>query len=153
MSAGRLEFPSVDAIPPGAWRWPHFDPRTEWACKGTGQIVIVPDFLDRLEELRLRVGFPLPVNSGYRSPEHNLAVASSGDDGPHTTGRAADIRVHGTKALAVMAAALQLGFTGFGAQQQGPAHRRYLHLDDLTSDGPRVRPAFWTYNFDGKKAA
>lgn len=153
MTTGRLEFPSVAAIPPGTWRWPHFDPRTEWACKGTGRIVIVPAFLDLLEELRLRVGFALPVNSGYRSPEHNQRVASSGDDGPHTTGQAADIRVYGTQALAVLAAAMKLGFTGFGLQQQGPTHKRFIHLDDLVSEGSRVRPALWTYDLPGRKAA
>lgn len=141
-----VEYRSVVDLPPGVWRWPHVHPQREWACKGSGVILIVPSFLDRIENLRTRVGFALPINSGYRSPSHNAAVSFTGDDGPHTTGRAVDIAVHGVRALEVLAAAMQLGFTGFGLKQDGPVQGRYIHLDDLESntDG-RVRPALWTY--------
>lgn len=138
--SGRLEFPNADAIPAGVWRWPHFDPKHEWACHGTGTIVIVPDFLDLLEELRMRVGFALPINSGYRSPEWNVRVGHSGEDGPHTTGKAADIRVHGLQAITLIVAAAQLGFVGIGVQQKGERIGRYIHLDTA-----RDVPAIWSY--------
>ena len=140
MNVGRFVFANVNEMPHGFWRWPHFDAATEWACKGTGKIVVVPDFMDRLEELRVRVGFALPINSGYRSPEHNQAVSSSGDDGPHTTGQAADIRVHSLQAMTVLSAALQLGFVGVGVQQKGPHGGRYIHVDTA-----RAVPALWSY--------
>lgn len=133
-------FQSVADIPSGFWRWPHIDPAKEWACHGDGTLLVVPEFMDRFEDLRTRVGFALPINSGYRSPAYNLKVASSGDDGPHTTGQAADIRVSGHEALIVLAAAMQLGFMGLGLQQKGPQISRYIHLDTA-----RLAPALWTY--------
>jgi zinc D-Ala-D-Ala carboxypeptidase len=136
----RLEFAHVDEMPANTWRWPHFDPRTEWACKGSKRIVIVPAFMDLLEELRQRVGFALPLTSGYRSPAHNRKVSNTGDAGPHTTAMAADIRVHGLQALTVIAAAVQLGFLGIGVQQKGPIHGRYIHVDQA-----RTVPAIWSY--------
>ncbi len=137
---GRVEFASVSAMPVGFWRWSNFDPATEWACRGTGQIVVVPAFMDLLEELRMRVGFALPITSGYRSPEHNAAVSNTGLDGPHTTGMACDIRVNGLQAMTVISVALQLGFVGLGVQQNGPRASRFIHIDQS-----RDIPAIWSY--------
>lgn len=133
-------YASVALIPAGFWRWPHFNPATEWACKGDGTILIVPEFMDRLEQLRTRCGFPLPITSGYRSPAYNAVVSSTGDDGPHTTGKAADIRVEGVHAFTLISIALQMGFTGLGIQQKGPRDSRYIHLDDAHDV-----PALWSY--------
>jgi uncharacterized protein YcbK (DUF882 family) len=135
-----VEFDSIETLTPGLWRWPHIDAASEWACKGTGRIVVVPDFLDRLEALRMRVGFALPISSGYRSPSHNMDVSTTGDDGPHTTGEAADIRVNGMQALALLGAALQLGFLGIGISQKGPHGSRFIHVDTA-----RDIPALWSY--------
>jgi|TARA_R100000049_G_C1889279_1_gene42923 uncharacterized protein YcbK (DUF882 family) len=135
-------WPHVTAV--DDWPWAHFTPQ-EMACQGSGIVMVEPEFMDRLERLRALLGFPLPVTSGYRSPEHNRAVSKTGYGGPHTTGRAADIQVAGEKYWRVLQHAPSLGFTGIGAKQRGPHHRRFIHLDDLTApDFPR--PTGWTYS-------
>jgi uncharacterized protein YcbK (DUF882 family) len=134
------EFPSVAAVPLGFWRWPHFSLTHEWACKGDGTVKVDTQFMDRLEELRMRCGFALPINSGYRSPAYNQQVSSTGDDGPHTTGKACDIHVEGVRAFTLISIALQMGFTGLGIQQKGPAASRYIHIDDAHD-----LPTLWSY--------
>lgn len=142
----RYEFTSVAAMPPGFWRWFHFDPAKEWADKASGKIVVETDYMDRLELLRDQCGFPLPVNSGYRTPEHNAQVSFTGTDGPHTTARASDIRIYGVRAFKLVEAALACGFTGIGLQQKGPIEGRYCHLDDLPEGDLAIpRPMVWTY--------
>lgn len=117
----------------------------EFRCRCCGKAEMNADFLRRLDDLREVLGAPLVVSSGYRCPAHNQAVSSSGADGPHTTGRAADLRVHGGVALRVVALAPQLGFTGVGVAQHGPQAARYVHLDDLPASANRPRPWLWSY--------
>ena len=101
-------------------------------------------FMLKLVALRERVGFPMPVTSGYRSPEDNAAISTTGADGPHTTGRAVDVSISGENAYKLIAAALSAGFSGIGIKQHGPTNGRYVHLDDLTSP-EYPRPRIWTY--------
>lgn len=140
----RLDFGSAANLPPGFWRWPHFDPAKEWADRISGRIVVDTEFMDALEALRVELGFRFILTSAYRTPEHNLAVATTGERGPHTTGRAADIAVYGEWAYRLLAAAPRHGFTGLGIQQVGPLSSRFIHLDMLSApDYPR--PNVWTY--------
>jgi hypothetical protein len=60
-----------------AWRWPNFTPQ-EFACRGSGRLLIVPAYMDKLQRLRTMYGRPLVVTSGYRPPEHNRVVSSTG---------------------------------------------------------------------------
>lgn len=122
-------------------RWPNFSPE-EFRCKGSGRMEMNVDFLDRLQALRTAFGKPMIITSGYRSPEHNKAVSSTGSDGPHTTGRAVDVAVSGADAVKLVGLAIQMGFTGIGVKQKGPHAGRFIHLDDLTA-GPR--PGMWSY--------
>jgi len=141
-------FKSVDDLPVGFWRWPHVHPAREWADHQSGELIVVPEFLDLFEQLREAMGRPLIITSGYRTPEHNKAVSSTGGNGPHTHGRAADILIYGTQAYRMMKIAIDLGFTGFGFEQNlnlSP-NRRYLHLDTLTpAHGFPQRPNIWSY--------
>jgi zinc D-Ala-D-Ala carboxypeptidase len=141
----RIEVLHANALSLGAWKWPHIDPVKEWADRMSGQLVYVPAFLDRLEQLRGKFGKPIPINSGYRTPEHNLVVSDTGDNGPHTTGRACDVHVYGADALRLVGLALAAGFTGIGVQQKGSVNARYLHLDDLTEADGYPRPMIWSY--------
>jgi zinc D-Ala-D-Ala carboxypeptidase len=100
-------------------------------------------FLEKLDELRERCGFPFVISSGYRCPTHNAAVSSTGKSGPHTTGRAADIAVSHGQAFTVLAEALQMGFTGIGVQQKGGS--RFIHLDMLPNGPGQPRPTVWSY--------
>ena len=118
--------------------WKYFK-LEEFACKCCGENKISPRLVDILDELRLRVGSPLPVSSGYRCPAHNALTSYTGEDGPHTTGLAVDLHVDRKLAYDVLRVAFELGFTGIGVQQKGSA--RYLHLD-LLKDG---RPTIWSY--------
>lgn len=125
-----------------AWPYKYFA-RAEMACRGSGECRMDPAFMARLERLRLVFGKPMPISSGYRSPAHNAAVSTTGETGPHTTGRAADILVRGADALTLIGLATDLGFTGIGVSQKGPS--RFIHLDDLPDAPGQPRPTIWSY--------
>lgn len=120
------------------WRWPNFTP-AEFACSCCGVVRVSEDFMDRLQSVRTRSAVPMPVSSGYRCPAHNSNFSSTGDSGPHTTGRAVDIAVSHESAFVVLDLALDAGFTGIGVNQKGTG--RFLHLDDLENNRPRI----WSY--------
>ena len=117
------------------WHWPLFTPY-EMRQRENGIVIIQPEFMDLLQDLRNTFGHPMPVSSYYRSPEYNASISRSGLDGPHTTGRAIDIKVSGYNVALLTSAAVALGFTGFGWQQKGGG--RFLHLDTL-------EPRSWSY--------
>ena len=98
-------------------------------------------FMHAIITLRERM-FPFIVFSAYRCPEHNAEVSTTGTTGPHTTGKAMDIRVDGTAARLLLDAAVRYGFEGIGLNQQGARGRRFIHLDMMERpEGPVV----WTY--------
>lgn len=141
-----LAFASASAIPAGLWRWPHIDPAHEWADQPSGTILIVPEFLDRLEALRGMVGVPLVFSSCYRTPAHNQIVsATSSDDGPHTLALAADILTAGPAAFELVRHALTLGFTGIGIAQKGEVAKRFVHVDCAPGKPTAPRPLIWSY--------
>ena len=97
-------------------------------------------FVEMLDILREGTGFPMVVSSGWRSPEHNADISTTGLNGPHTTGRAADIRcTDPATAHTIIKMAMQSGFTGIGLASS------FIHLDNLTRKEGFSRPAFWTY--------
>lgn len=116
----------------------------EFMCRcGCGRADMDPKFVYTLQFIRDRAGFPLVISSGYRCPDHNQAVSSTGSrTGPHTLGKAADIRVSGEAAYHLVRLAVRQQVTGIGIHQTGPHARRYIHLDILT--GP-TRPTIWSY--------
>lgn len=128
-------------MPPLSDRWTYFK-YADFVCKHCGQNHTDPAFIDRLDELRRRVGFPLPVNSGYRCPVHNAAVSSTGLDGPHTL-TAVDLSVDRGRAYIVLREALTMGFKGIGVKQHGGG--RFIHLDDLPEAPGQPRPTVWSY--------
>lgn len=116
---------------------------SEFSCKGSnccgGANLMQSAFLEELDELRHRCGFPFVITSGFRCPVHNARVSSTGSTGPHTTGRAADIAVSHERATEVLQHALAMKFTGFGVNQKGGG--RFLHLDTLG----RPTRTIWSY--------
>ena len=76
-------------VPASAWRWPNFS-AAEIACRGTCAIKINTEAMDKLQSLRNRLGKPLIVRSGYRSPSHNRAVGGA-PASKHMLGTAFDI--------------------------------------------------------------
>ena len=138
-------FDHYQDVPKNVWRWPNFTPR-EMASRGTvPELKVISEFMDKLQFLRDFLGFVLPVTSGYRTPDHNMSVSSSGRDGPHTTGRAVDIKIHGTNAFELIEHAPHFGFTAIGLKQHGPHQDRFIHLDDLSRAPGRPRPWVWSY--------
>lgn len=109
---------------------------------GAGWEHMHPGFMGMLSKMRRDLAFPLPVISAYRCPAHDAAV---GGKGPHTTGRAVDIRVSGERAYRLVQAAIQYGFYGIGISQKGHLAKRFIHLDTLTATDGYPRPRIWTY--------
>jgi zinc D-Ala-D-Ala carboxypeptidase len=121
---------------------PHFSD-SELKCQCGCGMLPERDFMDKVEKLRVKCGFSLPVTSGARCPQHNAKVSKSGNDGPHTTGRAIDFGVQGQQALQVIRYALEIGFTGIGVNQKGSG--RFIHVDDLPNTMGQPRPWVWSY--------
>lgn len=113
----------------------HFTNR-ELACRHCGVNKVQPKELKMLERMRALLSqkagkdVPVHINSAYRCPTHNVAVSSTGRRGPHTTGRAFDVRITiGPSGVDVLECAIKAGFTGIGVQAKGRG--RFLHLDTL----------------------
>lgn len=121
---------------------PHFSD-DELRCRCGCGMLPKQDFMQRVEELRLKYGKPLRVTSAARCPEHNAKVSGTGLTGPHTTGRAIDFGVLGNEAHFLLELALESGFTGIGVNQKGGA--RFLHIDDLPNAPGHPRPWVWSY--------
>lgn len=119
--------------------YPNFS-EAEFRCKHTGKCEMQPDFMARLQQLRIQFGKPMIITSGYRDRSHPVEATKEAP-GVHCTGRACDVAVQGADALRLINLALGLGFTGIGVQQKGAG--RYIHLDDATSGFPR--PTIWSY--------
>lgn len=103
------------------------------------------DFVRKLDDLRERLGFPFVVTSGWRCPEHNQAVSSTGPAGPHTTGRAVDLQLSHDQVFRVLTQCVLGGWmTGIGLHQRGHPGLRFIHLDDLRAPA-YPRPTVWTY--------
>jgi uncharacterized protein YcbK (DUF882 family) len=73
----------------------YFQP-SEWRCKcgvcggDPAYAPLADELLMRLDLLRWALGEPVAITSGWRCPEHNIAVGGV-QGSRHTAGRAADI--------------------------------------------------------------
>ena len=127
-------------VPEGLWTWPNFTPK-EMADRKTGALFFVPEFMGRLQRLRSTLDFPLPVNSAYRTLEHDRAI---GGKNVHPSGEAVDIAIWGERAYLLNRVAPGLGFTGIGVKAHGPYKGRFIHLDCVNDDA-HPRPTLWGY--------
>lgn len=91
------------------WPWTNFSP-SELACRGTGRLMVDTALMDKLQELRTRLGVPLIVTSGYRSPQHNTKIGGA-KDSQHMKGTAVDISVANVDPEELIENALEVGFT------------------------------------------
>jgi zinc D-Ala-D-Ala carboxypeptidase len=110
-------------VPKNLWRWRNFSP-AEIACRGTGQIKLHPEALDKLQALRDQLGKPLIVRSAYRSPEHNRNIGGA-PRSKHMDGTAFDIAMANHDPVAFEAAARAVGFLGFGFYPRSG----FIHID------------------------
>lgn len=122
---------------------PHFS-KAELACKCGCGALPSQRFADKCERVRMRVGFPLPVSSCKRCPDHNEKVSKTGRTGPHTKD-AIDFLVHGALAFRVLEAIIAEDFAGIGVSQKGPITKRFIHGDDLPDELWQPRPWVWSY--------
>ena len=89
------------------------------ACKcGCNVSAMSEDFMVKLQELRTKCGFALPVTSGYRCAKHNEAI-NGHPNSAHQTGEGADL----------------------GVQQKGEG--RFVHVD--TKQRHTGKPNLWSY--------
>ena len=122
--------------------WKHFSYATDpmLACPCCHKEGMNPAFMIRLDGLRDVFDRPISISSGYRCPEYNDIMSSTGTSGPHTTGQAVDIPISRREAHILLKMAMNLGFTGIGINQKGDG--RFIHLDTL---GGELRPWVWSY--------
>lgn len=120
------------------WSDINYFTEAEFACKcGCGQSEMDQEFVEAIDSLRETLGHPIAITSGYRCPDHNESVSSTGRAGPHTTGKAADLKLSYTSAREAMNY-IPVWFQGIGLNQKGDPSQRFIHVDNLE---PRV----WTY--------
>jgi len=139
-------------VAPTVWPWRNFSPY-EMMCKGTGRVHVCVELMDKLQALRDRIGKPIVVLSGFRSPEHN-AIIGGAPQSMHLQGEAADISMANHNPISFFATAKELGFLGFGFYPFGAGN--FMHLDlghpaILNTDGSRRyrtwgNPAPWGIN-------
>jgi zinc D-Ala-D-Ala carboxypeptidase len=122
-------------------RWPSFDAK-EFRSHGNNELKMESSFLDILQSIRDALKEPMIISSGYRDPDHNMQVSSTGLSGPHVKGLAADIKCYGASAHRLVQIAMSMGITGLGVKQNGDWGSRFIHLDTIRDDG---RPRVWSY--------
>ena len=102
----------------------------EWKCKHCGGLVFDEDFRRTLDNIRGDCGFPLPVTSGYRCPDHPIEVAKD-SPGAHCSGKAVDIRVSGEKAHRLLEVAFAPRYQKNCVNQKGD-HGKSLYIWMMT---------------------
>lgn len=128
-----------------SWKYFSHETDTMLACPCCGERGMNDAFMQRLDNFRANLGIPLTISSGYRCPKYNAKISSSGEDGPHTTGRAVDVVVMGIQAHELLSLAGAHGFTGIGVKQKGDHKGRFIHLDNLEQRDGFMRPWIWSY--------
>jgi len=118
--------------------YPNFA-RAEFTCSHTGRCDMQPEYLARLQAMRIDYGRPMRVTSGYRHPTHPVEAGKrSQTAGEHTLGAAADIAcTSGRDRYDLVRLALQHGFTRIGIA------KGFVHLG---IGGPGLpMPVIWEY--------
>ena len=127
----------------------HFS-RDELKCSFAPDAPVLMDryFMEKLEELREEWGKPMRQSSAYRTEEHPrertkpLKYDHLGNPlpkgGMHVRGRAVDVLIAGSDAVAFLRLALKY-YSGIGLSQKDKNwSNRFIHLDD-------GKQRIWTY--------
>lgn len=106
--------------------------------------------VDLLEPIRVRLGRPIIVNSGYRSPRVNRGVGGAVDSA-HLTGRAADITTVGMKPKELIRWIRNAGFVPDKAIIEFPqsANGGWVHIQ-IAKPGQLARNQ-WLLTDDGDR--
>jgi uncharacterized protein YcbK (DUF882 family) len=106
----------------------------EFDCQETGTNEMNPFFLEKLDYLRHKCGFPFKITSGYRDPSHSIEARKT-RPGTHTRGIAADIQINsGSEGYVIVREAMKMGLGGIGIA------KNFIHVD--MRDTVQV---IWTY--------
>ena len=107
---------------------------SDFNCQETGKNEMSEEFLDKLDELRHKCGFPFIITSGYRDPTHSIE-ARKAKAGTHARGIASDIRINnGNEAYDIIKNAQSMGFNGIGVAKS------FIHVDIR-----KGMPVIWSY--------
>ena len=117
----------------------NYDTDKMLACSCCGVKGMKPSFLMRLDQIRKDVDEPLIITSGYRCSKHNRAVSSTGDNGPHTTGEAVDIKADSRLRFKIIQSAIKHGFTRIGVA------KTFIHIDSLGELEGFPSQRVWSY--------
>lgn len=82
---------------------------SEFQSPDTGEVMLHPELVLKLQLLRHQLSAPIIISSGYRTPEHNLAVAGARGS-RHMRGLASDIYTPGGWSPLLYQLALHLKF-------------------------------------------
>lgn len=130
------------------WQTVRYFKPAEFACKcGCGLGADRMDIMTvrYLDVLRHELKQPMILSSAYRCPDHNARVSSTGRNGPHTTGKAVDVRISGHAAAELVRIAARAKVPGIGIQQKGLHASRFIHLDWCDNNETGPRPWVWSY--------
>ncbi len=122
----------------------HFKVR-EFACKDgkTDEILIDPDLVAALEQIRTHFGKPVIINSAYRTKDHNAGVGGA-TKSQHMEGKAADIRIEGVSSDDIFTFATGIETLGGIAKES-----RFVHIDTrprtIDPETKKSKYATWTY--------
>jgi uncharacterized protein YcbK (DUF882 family) len=98
-----------------------------------------PKLLSMLDELREEYGYPIILNSSYRSPDHPIEAVKS-NPGEHTYGAAVDIKcAGGENTFNLVAAAIKVGFKRIGISRKS----NFVHVGIGYPNAPET--TIWTY--------
>ena len=93
-------------------------------------------YLEVLERIREEAGIAFRINSGYRTPAHNLAV-NGGPNSSHLRGLAVDIQANtGRQKALIVRSAMLHGILRVGIG------KTFVHID---ADSTLPNPALWLY--------
>ena len=108
---------------------------SEFDFQETGENRMEPEFLEKLDALRLACNFAFVVTSGFRHPTNHPIEAAKAVPGTHAQGIAADIAVNGgAQRRKVVHSAIILGFKGIGVAKS------FVHVDNR-----KGTPVMWSY--------
>ena len=110
-----------------------FTPAEQTCQCGCAESCMDSGFIRLLEQLRTTAGIAFPVTSAYRCPDHNSRVSSTGRTGPHTTGRAVDIRAGSRAKFKIAKACFEYDQEFPGLIRLGIA-KTFIHIDNLGGD-------------------
>ena len=107
---------------------------SDFDCQETGNNEMSEEFLEKLDELRHKCGFPFIITSGYRDPSHSIEARKT-KAGTHARGIASDIRINnGNEAYHIIKNAQSMGFNGIGVAKS------FIHVDIR-----KGMPVIWCY--------